>query len=323
MSAGPIGPGDRCLVTGGAGFIGSNLVENLLGRGAAVRVLDNFSTGKRENLDGAAESAELIEASITDAYACREACQDVDYVFHQAALPSIPRSIRNPLATHEACASGTLLMLEAAREAGVKRFVYAGSSSAYGDTPVLPKVEDMHEGPLSPYATAKLCGEHYCIVHHRVHGLETVVLRYFNVFGPRQDPKSQYSGVIPLFVRHALAGQAPRIYGDGEQTRDFTYVDNVVEANVLAATMPAEGVAGEVFNVGCGDRISVNRLWREIREIVGTDLEADYADPRPGEVRDSLAGLDKIGGRMGYEVRVPLREGLERTIDWMREDRRR
>jgi UDP-N-acetylglucosamine/UDP-N-acetyl-alpha-D-glucosaminouronate 4-epimerase len=322
VSVGPIGPEDRCLVTGGAGFVGSNLVEHLVGEGASIRVLDNFSTGKRENLDGVRDQIELVEASITDAYACREACDGVDYVFHQAALPSIPRSIRNPLATHEACATGTLLMLEAAREAGVRRFVYAGSSSAYGETAVLPKAEDMHEGPLSPYATAKLCGEHYCVVHHRVHGLETVVLRYFNVFGPRQDPKSQYSGVIPLFVRHALAGESPTVYGDGAQTRDFTYVDNVVGANVLAATTASEGVAGEVFNVGCGDRISVKLLWQEIREIVGTGVEAVHAEARAGEVRDSLASLEKIRERMGYEAHVSLREGLEKTIEWMRSDRR-
>jgi len=308
--------GTSYLVTGGAGFIGSNLVEALVQVDARVRVLDDFSTGKRENLDGL-NGVELLEGSVTDPGACRAACQGVDYVLHQAALPSVPRSVADPWASHEACATGTLNMLIAAREAGVKRFVYAGSSSAYGDTPTLPKVEDMPALPRSPYAVAKLAGEHYCQAFALVYGFETVVLRYFNIFGPRQDPASQYSAVIPLFITHARAGEAPTIDGDGEQTRDFTYVENAVRANLLACTAAAEGVVGSVFNLGCGERISINRLWEAIQEATEAAVDAIHGPAREGDVRDSLASLDRARENLGYDVTVPLAEGLKKTVDWL------
>ncbi|GMV07626.1 MAG: epimerase [Gemmatimonadota bacterium] len=305
------------LVTGGAGFIGSHLVEHLLARGARVRVLDDFSTGRRENLAPWRERIDLHEASVTDPEACARACAGVHYVLHQAALPSVARSVADPLPTHAVSATGTLNVLHAAHGAGVRRFVYAGSSSAYGDTPTLPKREDMASNPRSPYAVAKLAGEHYAQVFPKLFGLETVVLRYFNVFGPRQDPHSPYSAVIPLFIDRALQGKAPVINGDGGQTRDFTYVDNVVDANFRACFAPADGVVGEVFNVGCGERISVVRLWEEIRAILGVELDAEAGPPRPGDVRDSLADLTRIRQRLGYEVRVPLDEGLRRTAAWL------
>ena len=309
------------LVTGGAGFIGSNLVERLLDEGARVRVLDDFSTGRRENLTHLEGRFELLEGSITALDTCRAGCEGVDYVLHQAAIPSVARSVADPVRTHDVAATGTLNMLRAAQTAGVKRLVYAGSSSAYGDTPTLPKREDMDSRPRSPYAVAKLAGEHYAQVFPKVFGLETVVLRYFNVFGPRQDPGSPYSAVIPLFIVAALEGRAPTIHGDGGQTRDFTHVDNVVDANLRACEVPPEGVCGEVFNVGCGERISVARLWEEIRAIVGVDLPPNFVEGRLGEVRDSLADLTRIRQRLGYEVRVDLAEGLRRTVDWLRRTR--
>ena len=313
-----IDQGALYLVSGGAGFIGSHLVEKLVSEGARVRVLDDFSTGRRENLEPLLDRIELIEGSLTHAADCARAVEGVTYVLHQAALPSVPRSIADPLLTHEVDATGTLRLLHEARQAGVRRFVYAGSSSAYGDTPTLPKREEMTPQPRSPYAVAKLAGEHYTRVFYYVYGLETVVLRYFNVFGPRQDPASQYSAVIAVFTDRALEGRPPIINGDGEQTRDFTYVENVVQANLRACHAPAEGVAGEVFNVGCGERTSVNELWRIIREVIGADVDAQHASPRPGDVRDSLASLDRIRERLGYEVEVPLEEGLRRTVEWFR-----
>jgi len=306
------------LVTGGAGFIGSNLVDALLERGDRVRVLDDFSTGSRANLEPSGEAIELIEGSVTDPAVCVEACRQVQVVFHQAAIPSVPRSIKDPGATHEACATGTLNMLRAARESGVRRFVYAGSSSAYGDTVELPKREDRPGIPRSPYAVAKLTGEHYCSAWHAVWGMETVSLRYFNIFGRRQDPNSAYSAVIPLFVRLALEGRAPTINGDGEQTRDFTHVSNAVHANLLAAERPADRVAGQVFNVGCGERISINALWREIQSVIGTTIEAVHGPARPGDVRDSLASLERARSELGYSVLTPLREGLSQTVEWIR-----
>ena len=305
------------LVTGGAGFIGSNLVETLVQEGAGVRVLDDFSTGRRENLTGYVDDIELVEGSITNPATCASACQGIDFVLHQAALASVPRSVANPGATHEACATGTLNMLVAARDAGVRRFVYAGSSSAYGDTPTLPKVESMPVLPRSPYAVAKLAGEHYCKAFSLIYGFETVMLRYFNIFGPRQDPASQYSAVIPLFITEALKGEAPTIDGDGEQTRDFTYVENAVRANLLACTVDAAAVSGEVFNVGGGERISVNRLWEAIQEATGARVEALHGREREGDVRDSLASLGKIERHMGYEVTVSLAEGIRRTVEWL------
>lgn len=309
------------LVTGGAGFIGSNLVERLLADGHAVRVLDNFSTGRRENLAPFMDRIDLREASIVDPDACARACADMDYVLHQAAVPSVARSVADPAASHAACATGTLNMLKASADAEVRRFVYAGSSSAYGDTPTLPKREDMTSSPRSPYAVAKLAGEHYCQVFPGLFGLETVVIRYFNIFGPRQDPNSPYSAVIPIFIDAALDERAPRIDGDGGQTRDFTYIDNAVSANLLACTAAAEGASGEVFNVGCGERISILDLWRAIRTAMGAEVDAVHGPSRPGDVRDSLADLTRIRERLGYEVLVPLEEGLRKTADWLRERR--
>ena len=306
------------LVTGGAGFIGSNLVQRLLDDGHAVRVLDDFSTGRRENLAPFLDGVDLHEASIVDPGACAAACADMDFVLHQAAVPSVARSVADPATSHAACATGTLNMLKAAADAGVKRFVYAGSSSAYGDTPTLPKREDMTSSPRSPYAVAKLTGEHYCQVFPGLFGLETVVLRYFNIFGPRQDPGSPYSAVIPLFITAAMEGRAPTIDGDGGQTRDFTHIDNAVSANLLACTAPAECASGQVFNVGCGERISIVDLWTAIRSALGVDIEPVHGPPRPGDVRDSLADLDKIRACLGYDVLAPLEEGLRRTADWLR-----
>jgi len=308
-------------VTGGAGFIGSNLVERLLADGHAVRVLDNFSTGRRENLAPFLDRIDLHEASIVDPDSCARATADMDFVLHQAAVPSVARSVADPALSHAACATGTLNMLKAAADAGVRRFVYAGSSSAYGDTPTLPKREDMTSSPRSPYAVAKLTGEHYCQVFPELFGLETVVIRYFNIFGPRQDPNSPYSAVIPIFIDVALDGRSPRIDGDGGQTRDFTYIANAVSANLLACTAPAEGASGQVFNVGCGERISVLDLWTGIRAALGADVDAVHGPPRPGDVRDSLADLTKIRERLGYEVLVPLQEGLQETATWLREQR--
>ena len=305
------------LVTGGAGFIGSHLAQRLLDEGARVRVLDDLSTGRRQNLEGFADRVELLEASVTDPEACARACRGVDYVLHQAALPAVQRSVARPRATHDVNATGTLNVLLAAREAGVRRVVYAGSSSAYGDTPTLPKHEAMPSFPMSPYAIAKLTGERYAAVFPRLYGLQTVVLRYFNVFGPRQDPASTYSAVIPRFILHALEGTPPTIHGDGEQTRDFTYIENVVRANFRACFAP-EAAVGGVFNVGCGEAVSIRRLWEEIREITGARLEAEHVPRRAGDVRDSLADLTRIRRTLGYRVEVPLAEGLRRTADWLR-----
>jgi nucleoside-diphosphate-sugar epimerase len=316
-SALPVVPSARYLVTGGAGFIGSNLVEALVAEGAHVRVLDDFSTGSRDNLRDFIDEIELVEGSITDPATCASACEGIDFVLHQAALASVPRSVANPAATHEACATGTLNMLIAGRDAGVKRLVCAGSSSAYGDTPTLPKVESMPSLPRSPYAVAKLAGEHYCQAFSLVYGFETVVLRYFNIFGPRQDPASQYSAVIPLFITKALSGEGCVIDGDGEQTRDFTFVENAVSANLLACTADAGDVSGEVFNVGCGERISVNRLWEAIQEATRAHAESVNGPAREGDVRDSLASLDKIQSHTGYEVTVSLSEGIRRTVEWL------
>lgn len=307
----------RYVVTGGAGFIGSHLVEHLVSVGEDVVVLDDFSTGKRENIAPWLDRLELVEGSITDPDVCARALRGADYVLHQAALPSVPRSIRDPIASHDVNATGTLNILIAARDAGVKRVTYAASSSAYGNTPELPKREDMVARPLSPYAVAKLAGEQYCRAFHASFGVPTVALRYFNVFGPRQDPTSQYAAVVPKFISLALAGESPTIFGDGEQTRDFTFVANVVRANLLAC-QAAPAALGEVCNIGCGERITVNELWHRIRSLVGATVQARYEPSRTGDVRDSLASLDRARSLLGYEPVVTLDEGLRVVVDEMR-----
>jgi nucleoside-diphosphate-sugar epimerase len=305
----------RFVVTGGAGFIGSHLVEHLIAEGHDVVVLDNLSTGKLANIAPWMDRVEFVEGSITNPRTCAQALKGADFVLHQAALPSVPRSVHDPVATHETCLTGTLNVLTAALDAGVRRVVYAASSSAYGNTEELPKHEGMSPRPMSPYAAAKLGGENYLRAFHTSYGLETVALRYFNIFGPRQDPTSQYSAVIPRFISQAVRGEGPVIFGDGEQTRDFTFVANVVRANMLACLAPASA-CGQVYNVGCGDRITVNMLWQKIRGMVGTSAEPRYEPARTGDVRDSLASLDRIRQNLGYEPLIPLEEGLSRTVEF-------
>lgn len=304
------------LITGGAGFIGSNIVEELVRQGERVRVLDNFSTGKRENIAPFLEDIELIEGDLRHLDTVRQAVQGVDYVLHQGALPSVQKSIDYPLDTNEANVRGTLNLLVAARDVGVKRVVYASSSSVYGDTPTLPKTEEMRPAPLSPYAVSKLAGEHYCQVFYQVYGLETVALRYFNVFGPRQDPTSQYAAVIPKFITAMLRGEQPTIYGDGEQSRDFTYVSNVVQANLLAATAP--DVGGQVFNIACGQRYSLLELVATINRILGTDIAPVHTAPRVGDIKHSLADIAKARERLGYQLEINFEEGLRRVIEWFK-----
>jgi nucleoside-diphosphate-sugar epimerase len=311
--------GSRVLVTGGAGFIGSHLVDRLLRDGHDVVVLDNLSTGRRENLAEAADAVEFVEGDIRDLDAIRAAIRGADVVYHQAALPSVPRSIEAPADSHAANATGTLNVLIAAREADVRRVVYASSSSVYGDTPTLPKREEMAPSPLSPYAVSKLAGELYCRVFHHVYGLETVALRYFNVFGPRQAPDSAYAAVIPLFIQKLLDGRVPRIFGDGEQTRSFAYVADVVDANVRAAV--SEGAAGRAINIAGKERISINDLDRALRDAVPAAPRgpADYGPPRPGDVRHSYADLSAAEELLGYSPRTSLAEGLRRTVEWLAE----
>ncbi len=304
------------VVTGGAGFIGSNIVARLVSDGEDVRVVDDFSTGRPENLAEFADRIELLEGSICDEGLLARAFDGADYVLHQAALASVQRSVENPLASNEANVEGTVKVLTAARDAGVKRVVYASSSSVYGDTPELPKREDMKTDPLSPYAVSKLAGEHYCRVFNDLFEIETVSLRYFNVFGPRQDPESQYAAVIPIFVQRLLAGEAPQVFGDGEQSRDFTYVENAVEANLLAAT--AEGAGGAVCNVGCGRRYTLNELLDSLRGLIASNVGAEYLEERPGDVRHSLAEIEEARARLGYEPLVDFEEGLRRTVEWYR-----
>jgi nucleoside-diphosphate-sugar epimerase len=302
------------LVTGGAGFIGSHTVDELLERGASVRVLDDFSTGRRDNLQAALGHIDLIEGDVAGLGTVREAVDGVDYVVHLAALPSVARSVEDPVASNRANVVGTVNVLVAARDAGVRRVVYASSSSVYGDRPTLPKHEEMVTVPLSPYAVSKLAGEHYCQAFHRVYGLQTVALRYFNVFGPRQDPRSQYSAVIPKFIAAVLRGEPPEIHGDGHQSRDFTYVANVVQANLLACESP-DGI-GEVFNVGCGERHTLLELVSNLQEIMRSAIEPRFTDARPGDVRHSLADISRIERAMGYEPEVSFREGLRSSVEW-------
>jgi UDP-glucose 4-epimerase len=309
----------RYLVTGAAGFIGRSIAAALIERGETVRGIDNFITGKRANLAGL-EAMEFLEGDLADPAACAKACAGVEIVFHEAALASVPRSVADPVATNVACVDATLNLLVAARAAGVRRVVYAGSSSAYGDTPTLPKREDMLPNPISPYAVAKLAGEHYMRVFARVYGLETVVLRYFNVFGPYQDPTSHYSGVLAIFCRRMLEGEQPTIYGDGEQSRDFTYIDNVVHANLLAAGAPAEKVSGQMMNVATGVKITLNETFEILCELTGYSGEPAYAEGRAGDIRDSLADIGLAGELLGYKPLVDFREGLRRTVDWYRSD---
>jgi UDP-glucose 4-epimerase len=310
----------KVLVTGGGGFIGSNLVLRLLREGREVRVLDNFATGRRENLTDLADQIELIEGDIQSYERVHNAVRGCEVVFHQAALPSVPRSIQDPLTSNAANITGTLNILLAARDEGVRRVVYASSSSAYGASVELPKREEMPALPISPYAVAKLAAEDYCRAFHEVYGLETVSLRYFNVFGPRQDPLSQYAAVIPRFILAFLADEQPVVYGDGEQSRDFTYIDNAVDANMLAAT--AEGVTGRAFNIACGDRISLNALLEELRSLTGKAIDATYLPARPGDVRHSLADVTAARTELGYEPNVDVMEGLRRTLAWYDESRR-
>ncbi len=304
--------GMKCLVTGGAGFIGSHLSEALLREGHDVRVLDNFATGRRQNLDTFGDAIELMEGDIRSYERVHNAVKDCELVFHQAALPSVPRSVQDPLTSTAVNVEGTLNVLLAARDAGVRRVVCASSSSVYGQNPELPKHEGLQTLPISPYAVAKLAGEGYCRSFHQVFGLETVSLRYFNVFGPRQDPNSQYSAVIPKFITSMQQGQPPVVHGDGEQSRDFTYIDNVVHANITAAgNGPGDGSA---FNIAYGEQYSLNDLLDMLREELGTDLQATYGDDRPGDVKHSLADISQAREVIGYAPAVSFRDGLQRTI---------
>ena len=308
------------LVTGGAGFIGSHIAAALAGAGARVRVLDDLSTGHAENLEEVGGGVEFVRGGLTDAEALARALEGVEVVFHEAAIPSVPRSVETPEVTHRACAEGTFALLLAARRAGVRRLVYAASSSAYGDQPTLPKAEDMRPEPLSPYAAAKLVGEYYCQVWTRVYGFETVCLRYFNVFGPRQDPSSQYSGVISRFISTLAGGGRPVIYGDGEQSRDFTYVSNIVDGNLRAAE--SARAVGQVINVATGRRTTLNELLDALKRITGrAEVEAEHREPRLGDVRHSLADITLARELLGYEPQVGLEEGLRKTIEWWKQSR--
>ena len=307
----------RALVTGGGGFIGSHLTQRLVRDGHDVRVLDNFATGRRENLIELADDIELIEGDLQSYERVHNAVRDCELVFHQGALPSVPRSVQDPLTSNATNVLGTLNVLLAARDAGVRRVVFASSSSVYGKNPELPKREDQIPLPFSPYAVAKLACEGYCRSFSEVYGLETVSLRYFNVFGPRQDPLSQYAAVVPRFITLMHEGRPPQVFGDGEQSRDFTYIDNVIEANLLAAD--STGGVGEAFNIACGERVTLNELLQRLRELMGREIEPVYNDPRPGEVRDSLADIGRARELLGYRPAVHLAEGLRRTAESLRE----
>ncbi len=302
------------VVTGGAGFIGSNIVRTLCEQGQEVRVVDNLSTGRHDNLAGLASDVALHEGSVCDGDLLREAFEGADYVLHQGALASVPRSVADPVATNRVNVDGTLQVLTAARDCGVKRVVYASSSSVYGNVPALPKHEDMTPQPMSPYAVSKLAGEHYCVAFHHVYGLETVSLRYFNVFGPRQDPHSQYAAVVPIFIESIMRGRRPVVYGDGEQSRDFTFVADVVTANLQAATAP--GAGGTVMNLGCGERHTLNKLLELLQGLLGERVEAEYADDRAGDVKHSQADISRAREVIGYDPQVTFAEGLRLTVEW-------
>src|SRR5690242_21207084 len=306
------------LITGIAGFIGSSLARAILAQGDKVRGIDNFSTGQRANLEEILSRIEFREADLLDLDAMKHACQGVDYVLHQAAIPSVPKSVLDPLGSNQANIDGTVHVLIAARDAKVKRVVYAASSSAYGDTPTLPKHEGMPPNPISPYAVAKLASEYYMTSFYRCYGLETVSLRYFNIFGPRQDPSSPYSGVLAKFITQMLAGEQPTIFGDGAQSRDFTYIENTVSANLLAAKAPAAEAAGKVFNVATGERYDLNQTFQLLKKIIGFKGEVKYGPDRAGDVKHSLADLSRTEKHLGYKPLVSFEEGLRRTVDWYR-----
>src|SRR5579864_7283668 len=306
------------LITGVGGFIGSSLARALLARGEQVRGVDNFSTGKRENIAEILDRIDFREADILDLAAMKNACAGVDYVLHQAAIPSVPKSVLDPLASNRANVDGTVNLLVAARDAKVKRVVYAASSSAYGDTPTLPKHEGMKPDPISPYAVAKLASEHYMISFYRCYGLETVCLRYFNIFGPRQDPSSPYSGVLAKFITLMLRGEQPTMFGDGEQSRDFTYIDNVVEANLLACKAPAEKVAGQVLNTATGRRVTLNETFKLLQGLTSYKGQPKYGPERGGDIKHSLADISKAEAGLGYKPKVHFEEGLRRTVEWYR-----
>ncbi len=307
------------LVTGVAGFIGSSIARALLKRGEQVRGVDNFATGKRENISDILRQIDFREADLLDAPAMQKACQGVEYVFHQAAIPSVPKSVLDPEGSNRANVDATVNILIAARDAEVKRVVYAASSSAYGDTPTLPKQEDMPPDPISPYAVAKLASEYYMVSFSRCYGLETVSLRYFNVFGPRQDPSSPYSGVLAKFITQMLRGEQPTAFGDGSQSRDFTYIDNVVEANLLAATAPAANAAGRMFNIATGTRVDLNQAFLILKRLTGYSGSLKYAAEREGDIKHSLADISRAGRQLGYKPTVHFEEGLRRTVEWYRE----
>src|SRR6202522_3735689 len=306
------------LITGIGGFIGSSLARELLRRGERVRGVDNFSTGRRENLAEILRQIDFREADILDLDAIRQACTGADYVLHQAAIPSVPKSVLDPIANNRANVDGTVNLLVAARDAKVKRVIYAASSSVYGDTPTLPKHERMTPDPISPYAVAKLASERYMISFYRCYGLETVMLRYFNIFGPWQDPSSPYSGVLAKFITVMLSGQQPTIFGDGEQSRDFTYIDNAVEANLLACKAPADQVAGKVFNVATGQRVTLNETFQLLQEITSYSGSPVYASERGGDIKHSLADISRAEAALGYKPKVDFEEGLRRTVEWYR-----
>jgi UDP-glucose 4-epimerase len=312
----------KYLITGIAGFIGSSLARAVLAQDDEVRGIDNLSTGKRGNLTEIRDRIDFREADLLDIDAVHSACQGVDYIFHEAAIPSVPKSVIDPLGSNRANVDATVNVLVAARDAKVKRVVYAASSSAYGDTPTLPKHEDMKPNPISPYAVAKLASEHYMASFYRCYGLETVCLRYFNIFGPRQDPTSPYSGVLAKFITQMLKGEQPTINGDGEQSRDFTFIDNVIEANLLACKRPAEEVAGRVFNVATGQRIDLNETFNALKKITGYTGEVKHGQERAGDVKHSLADLSRAEKHLGYKPKVNFEEGLRKTVDWYREESR-
>lgn len=305
------------LVTGVAGFIGSSIARALVARGDKVRGVDNFSTGKRQNLAGL-ESMELIEGDLNDTGLAERACREIEIIFHEAALPSVPRSIEDPVGSNQANVDATVKLLDVARRSGVRRVIYAGSSSAYGNSPSLPKNEDMLPAPLSPYAVSKLAGEQYMAAFYRVYGLETVTLRYFNVFGPHQDPTSQYSGVLAIFISKMLRNQTPSIYGDGEQSRDFTYIDNVVSGNLLASSADASKVAGQVFNLATGRCVTLNKTVELLRELTGYTGDVSHLPERSGDVKHSLANIANAESHFGYSPLVFFPESLKQTVDWYR-----